>query len=482
MRHVWRILLSGTVIAVLGILLAAANRTTHETRLEVDKLKVRLEQLVAERTKKLHELNRRLELDIEKRKRIEKDLKAAKKMAESMSRSKSEFLANMSHEIRTPMTAILGFADLLVERDATEPERREFMATIRSNGHHLLGIINDILDISKIEAGKMTVEQVECSPHQLVDEVAAPLKARAVAKCLAWDVEFRGPVPATIRTDPMRLRQILINLLSNAIKFTETGGVRLTVAMMDPPESEDPHLAFEVIDTGVGMTIGQWASIFRPFSQADASMTRRYGGTGLGLIISKRLAQMLGGDITGQSVPGGGSLFVALVATGPLNDVAMIEDAPEAAPAEEKPAPGALASDLILSSRILLVEDGVDNQRLIALLLRKSGAEVELAENGKIALDKEFEAREAGRPFDGILMDMQMPVMDGYEATRKLRQAGCELPIIALTAHAMRGDREKCVEAGCTDYLMKPIDRAVLLAMVARHCRPLHGPLTVAGS
>jgi CheY-like chemotaxis protein len=256
---------------------------------------------------------------------------------------------------------------------------------------------------------------------------------------------------------------------------------------MDPPESTNPHIGFEVIDSGVGMAPQQRVTIFKPFSQADDSMTRRFGGTGLGLTISKRLAQMLGGDITTDSVLGKGSSFLAVVETGSLDGVRMLDAAAEAlaseteqhsaaeAPLAEPPQPRpAETSDVRLDGRVLLAEDGIDNQRLIAFLLRKRGASVALAENGQLAIESVVQARDAGQPFDCILMDMQMPVLDGYAATQRLRDAGCHTPIIALTAHAMRGDRERCIEAGCDDYLAKPVDRKELIEMVARYLgRPL---------
>ena len=246
---------------------------------------------------------------------------------------------------------------------------------------------------------------------------------------------------------------------------------------MDPPESPNPHIGFEVIDTGVGMTPQQRIAIFKPFSQADNSMTRRFGGTGLGLTISKRLAQMLGGDIISESVLGKGSSFLAVVETGPLAGVRMLNAAREAisGKTEEPPQPvrrrrdGTSPRTSALSGRVLLAEDGLDNQRLIAFLLRQRGATVTVAENGQIAVDHVCQARNAGQPFDCILMDMQMPVLDGYAATRQLRDAGCHTPIIALTAHAMRGDRERCLEAGCDDYLAKPVDRVELTERVAHY-------------
>jgi CheY-like chemotaxis protein len=319
-------------------------------------------------------------------------------------------------------------------------------------------------------------------PCSIVGEVASLIRARAIAKNLSLQVDFAGPIPETIHTDPTRLRQIPINLLGNAVKFTHNGGVRLVVRMMDPIDGPNPHIGFEIVDTGVGMTPEQRTAIFRPFSQADTSMTRRFGGTGLGLTISRRLAQMLGGDIFCESQPGKGSSFLVVVETGLLAGIRILAATDEAVRAKAEHPSNVETAKTRLSGRVLLAEDGPDNQRLIAFLLRQRGATVEVAENGRIAVEKTLQARDAGRPFGCVLMDMQMPVLDGYGATRQLRQSGYRLPIIALTAHAMHGDRERCLEAGCDDYLAKPLDRAELFRQMARYLPADATPAAVAST
>ena len=394
-------------------------------------------------------------------------LKRALGRAEAADRAKSEFLANMSHEIRTPMTAILGYAEMLLDEATRREAGREetnsvdVLRTIRRNGDHLLQIINDVLDLSKIEAGKLEIERIACHPRQLVAEVMSLMRVRAEDKNLQFEHECIGEIPRAIKSDPTRLRQILINVLGNAIKFTERGGVRLIVQF--PAAHDDPRLRFDVVDTGIGMTAEQMAKVFDSFSQADSSMTRRFGGTGLGLAISKRLAEMLGGTISVESVLGAGTRLTVCVAAETLEDAA-VETPSETA--KEPPQPVAAAADAPLDCRILVAEDGPDNQRLLRRLLEKAGAEVTIVENGQLAMDFALEARDRGAPFDVILMDMQMPILDGYQATRRLRSLGYQDPIIALTAHAMSTDRQKCLDAGCDDFATKPIERQRLWAAI----------------
>ena len=390
----------------------------------------------------------------------------AKQLADAANDSKSEFLANMSHEIRTPMTAILGFAENLLDADLSDSERLNCIQTIRRNGEYLLGLINDILDLSKIEAGKIVLERKDCHPCRIVSEAASMMGMHADAKGLPFNIEYIGAIPETIQSDPTRLRQILINLIGNAIKFTEAGTVHIVTRVVD--DRDVPCLQFDVIDTGRGMTKEQVARLFQPFMQADTSTTRKFGGTGLGLTISKRFAELLGGDITVvETEIGVGSTFRATVATGSLDGVKILEDPLSATAVAEDAHEVAQGSGSDLHGlRILLAEDGLDNQRLISFVLKKAGADVTVNENGQLAFDAALAARDKGKPFDAILMDMQMPVMDGYEATSQLRQKGYSGPIIALTAHAMAGDREKCIEAGCDDYATKPIDRKKLISMI----------------
>ena len=388
----------------------------------------------------------------------------AKEAAEAASVAKSQFLANMSHEIRTPLTAILGFAENLLDSAMTDAERRTSVKTILRNGEHLLEIINGILDLSKIEAGKLEIELLRISPVQLAADVVSIMRVRADAKKLPLQLKFEGAIPETILSDPTRLKQILLNLIGNAIKFTDGGRVELAVAVVTNG-ARRPQMQFKITDTGIGMTAEQCAKLFQSFTQADGSTTRRFGGTGLGLAISRPLARMLGGDVTVSSVPGLGSMFIVIVDTGPLESVRLLDHPTEALAAEPEFAVTDLSS-VRLTARILLAEDSPDNQVLISSFLRKIGAEVEVAENGREAVALALSAGQSAAPFDLVLMDMQMPVLDGYGAARQLRAEGFAGPIIALTANAMGGDQQRCLEAGCSDYASKPIDRLRLVSQM----------------
>ncbi len=406
-----------------------------------------------------------------------RELRDLYQAAQVATQAKSEFLANMSHEIRTPMTAILGFTDVLLER-LRDREEIEAATTVKRNGEHLLQIINDILDLAKVESGRVKVERVRCSPRQILEEVVSLMRVRADAKRLPLDLSWENPLPETILTDPTRLRQILINLVGNAIKFTETGDVRI-VARLVQSENQAPSLQCDVVDTGIGMTQPQIDHLFKPFSQVDSSTSRQFGGTGLGLAISQRLAAMLGGDITVTSTPGRGSRFRLSLDPGPLDGVRMVCHTEQTEQCGPPKAPGSASGPVASGCRILLAEDGPDNQRLLSLVLRKAGAEVAIAQNGEEAVQMAWgegshaagERTPGTLPFDLILMDIQMPVMTGYEATRELRRRGYTGPIVALTAHAMKEDFQKCLEAGCNAYMAKPIDRLALVELVARYAK-----------
>jgi len=443
-----RTLLGNAIVARLR-----AEKELRQSRLELDESRKRFEA----QTRSLQEQNAVLE--------------DAMRRANDAAAVKSAFLANMSHELRTPMTAILGFAEML-EQMVGDPECLDAIHIIRRNGEHLIEIINDILDLSKIEAGRLEVERLPCSAIEIVSEVISLMRVRSEAKGLSLDAGYSGPIPERIVTDPTRLRQALLNLVANAIKFTEVGGVNVLIRL-DDKSADQPRLRFDVCDTGIGMTDEQISRLFRPFTQADSSMARRFGGTGLGLTISRRLVEMLGGTISVKSDQDLGSTFSMTVETGPLDQQRMLEY-----PTRDLDCgagvPKAFCEIRRLNCRILLAEDGPDNQRLIGFALKKAGATVEVVENGLLAFERIMGSAPADAvddsalpPIDVVVMDMQMPVLDGYGATRKLREAGYRGPIVALTAHAMAGDREKCLAAGCDEYATKPIDRKQLIDLIA---------------
>lgn len=371
----------------------------------------------------------------------------ARTLAEEATEAKSNFLANMSHEIRTPLTAIIGFTETLLEDSLPEDETREALLTVSRSSSHLLRLINDILDLSKIEAKKLDIEITRFSLVDVLSDIANFMLAQANSKGLSFGFEYVYPIPQYISTDVLRLKQILINLIGNAIKFTQTGGVKVVVVY----SADRGILTFKVIDTGIGISEEQKGKLFQAFSQADASTTRKFGGTGLGLLISSQLAEMLGGKVEVESHLGRGSTVSVSINVGEVSSGELlytIEDI------KEKSASSTPLPVRRISGQVLVAEDGLDNQRYISLLLDKLGVQVTIVNNGKSALEQVQE-----RSFDLILMDMQMPVMDGYTAIKELKDGGCTIPILALTANAMAADRERCQQAGATDFLGKPFTR-----------------------
>ncbi|MCA8960046.1 MAG: response regulator [Planctomycetes bacterium] len=393
-------------------------------------------------------------------------LEQARTHAESATRQKSEFLANMSHELRTPLSAILGFSENLLEDDLRPDERADAAQTIQRNGTHLLRLIDDILDLSKIEAGQLTIESIEFSPGELLMGLRALFEPRAIEKGLDLHFDLDSPIPNRMIGDPTRLRQLLINLIGNSLKFTAEGGIEVRVrsSVMESRDSSLPAVVFSICDTGIGMTPDQLDRVFMPFVQADGSTTRRFGGTGLGLAISKELATAMGGNLSVESEAGAGTRFDVEIPVGVVAD----SHVTELGSSERTTSPsdnGEWLSGSLEGVRILVAEDGRDNGRLIRMVLTKAGAETRIVENGADAVD---EALGADPPYDVILMDMQMPVMDGYAAVATLRTQGYDGPIVALTANAMSTDREKCLAAGCNEYAAKPIVRRELMDVLVR--------------
>lgn len=398
--------------------------------------------------------------------RIESERIAAEHAAEARTR----FLVHMGHEIRTPMTAILGFADLLGGDTLSAPERAEHGRAVRRNADHLLQMLNELLDASKLESGKMTIEATACDPLACIDDAIAILRPAARTKGLALSRTLRSDIPGTILSDPLRLRQIMLNLMTNAIKFTEHGEVGIDIEADAPAIGRERTLTIRVCDTGPGMTAEQCREVFEGFNQADSSIARKFGGTGLGLSISRQLAELMGGTLTCSSMPGAGSTFTLVLKATP-------------AVTNSTPAPTAPARDTSRSLdglRILIAEDGIDNERLIRTHLARAGAEVISVLDGAAAVKVLLNPTPAAPAFDVVLMDVEMPVLDGLKATRILRARGYSRPIVAMTAHDSDSHRHLCLEAGCSDHFVKPIRRELLIDSVRRHARSAGRPVRTA--
>jgi len=399
--------------------------------------------------------------EITDRKRVEERAKKAlleKSVAEAASQAKSMFLANMSHEIRTPLTAIIGFSEALLNVNQGTSERVEAVQTIRRAGKHLLTVINDILDLSKIEAGRLEIERLTVNLFELVEDVTSLARLQLESKDVQFSVQPQFPLPRTVYSDPVRIRQVLLNLISNAIKFTDHGKITLRLRY----DADSQSLALEIEDTGIGIKPEQLSRMFTPFTQADASTTRRFGGTGLGLTLSKQMAEMLGGTITVDSEPNQGSRFTFTIDVGEVETLFYHPDeVPNTLPVST------LKEEVErLSGTVLVAEDNPDNQRLIQLNARYLGIAADVVENGELAV-----AAALTQPYDLILMDMQMPIMDGLTATRLLRARGYLGPIVALTANATPQYKQSCFTAGCNGFLTKPIERLKFNEMLGKYLK-----------
>jgi len=439
----------------VGLLIDSFNEMLEEIRqrdVALVEANESLEARVKERTVELTAANRELQNSVERANLMAREAQAA-------SESKSQFLANMSHEIRTPMNGIIGFADVLADENMAE-EHKEYVTVIRNCGRELLVLINDILDFSKIEANKLSTEITSCSLAKLLNSVESLMRPKAVEKGLELRVIESPGLPAEISTDPVRLRQCLVNLAGNAIKFTEQGHVHVNVSMHE--ENRQSYIHFDVEDTGIGIPKDKQGEVFEVFTQADGSHTRKYGGSGLGLSITKRLAQILGGRLTLTSIEGEGSTFSLVVPAGVDAGNAGFLDRHNLA--DELRADQDKSSEVVFSGRVLVAEDSSTNQRLIELLLKRMGLEVAIVEDGNEAVQKA-----QSMDFDLIFMDMQMPNLNGYEATKILRSKGIAAPIVALTANAMKGDDKKCLAVGCDDYISKPLDQARLIEVIGKY-------------
>lgn len=389
------------------------------------------------------------------------DVEKARDEALHANSAKSNFLANMSHEIRTPLTSIIGFAESCQDIDQSMEERSNANKTIIKSSKHLMHIINEILDLSKIEAGKLEIETMPVSLTEVLNDINQFVSNMAEEKGLTFGINYTYPLPDKIITDPFRLKQILLNLCSNAIKFTSKGQVYLNVAY----KLESSSLIFDVIDTGIGLSAEQKEKIFKPFEQADSSITRKFGGTGLGLTLSKQLVEMLNGDLSVESTLNKGSRFTVKLGIEEAEDSSYIyEDSHKNTPEKQSQFKQNLPK---LHGRILIAEDNEDIQALIKLIMKKAGIDLDIVENGKLAIKAAIES-----DYDLVFMDIQMPIMDGLTAMQELKQQGYNKPIIAMTANAMQKDRDECKEAGFSGFISKPINRNDLYLVLMQYLKP----------
>ena len=440
--------------------ICGASLENAEGLMDLRGLNENLESIVKERTTAVEARSLELQKTAQSLLATQVELADARDAAEVANQAKSDFLAHISHEIRTPIGAVLGFTELLINSsDPLTRQQRKHLHRVQSNGSHLLQLLTDVLDLSKIEAGQLSIEILPCSIVDLVTDIIASLESRAIDKGLALGLSAISDLPPVIYTDPTRLRQIITNLISNAIKFTQEGIVTVTLELL----ADEQQLHFHVSDTGVGIKESNLEAIFNPFQQADETVNRNYGGTGLGLPISRRLAQALGGDLTAKSEEGCGSTFTTRIDTGKL-DSAEFKPLEDLKTESVVPDTNLCAAVNLTGHTILVADDVSANRDFIRHTLKEAGATVEIAVNGQDAINQY-----RTKVVDLILMDMRMPVLDGYSAVTILRQEGAALPIIALTANGLSEDEQRCRDVGCSDYLTKPISMSGLLNGIAKH-------------